>query len=290
MRSINALRLRQARDDQLMSTRDESLLPRYRMPRSFGYAPGPRNLPAHQRHRQYEKEVISWTVSARTQADRLERFLPEGLSLHGEARLEICVMSFSNLGWLAGRGYDIVIVRIPVCWTERQAQGSGCFVPVVWENMADPIITGREELGWSKIFADIRVSDAAAKPWQCSASWDGHRFFEFSASGFTQIASAPTQPAMVFEKYVPATGEPEAVDAQYLTMTVPDGPEPKIHAVEEGQGCFEFRSASWEQMPTQYPIVNALAALPLCDFSRVTKVSSSSGGDGSEQRKLLLGS
>ena len=28
-------------------------------------------------------------------------------------------------------------------------------MPVVWENHADPILTGREQLGWSKIYADM---------------------------------------------------------------------------------------------------------------------------------------
>lgn len=257
------------------------------MPRCFGYAPGPRNLPVDQRHRQYEKEVASWTISARTDPHQLEQFLPGGLALFGEARLEICVMSFRKLGWLAGRGYDIVIVRIPACWTEGQVESSGYFVPVVWENMADPIITGREELGWSKIFADISVSNAPAEPWQCSASWDGHGFFEFEASEFEEAVSTPEQMPMVFEKYVPSTGDGEASDAHYLTITAPDGPEPQIRSVMNGAGRFSFRRASWEQMPTQYPIVNALTALPLHDFSPVLRISSSSGGDGSGQRKLV---
>jgi hypothetical protein len=269
-----------------MSEPGNDLDPKFRMPRSFGPAPGPRNLPVHQRHRRYEKEILSCTMSAKTDADRLAKFLPDGLSLLGEARLEVCVMSFRKLGWLAGRGYDILMVRIPVRWDGPQA-GTGLFVPVVWENLADPIITGREELGWSKIFADISASPATSVPWACKASWDSHCFFELEASGFTAVADVPAAPAMVFRKYVPGTGTGKP-DADYLTITAPDGPPTVLKSVENGQGCFAFHPASWQQMPTQYPIVSALSQLPLDDFSPVVRITSCGGGDGSGQCRLML--
>ena len=195
-------------------------------------------------------------------------------------------MSFRKIGWLAGRGYDILLVRIPARWIEDDTEFAGHFVPVVWENMADPIITGREELGWPKIFADISVSQPSAQSAQAASSWDGHCFFKFSASAFEPVAPVPAPKAMVFEKYIPATGDPASSDARYLTITAPDGPEPLVGSSEIGRGQFAFEGASWEQMPTQYPIVNALADLPLSGFSPVMKTASMSGGDGSGQRKL----
>ena len=71
-----------------------------------------------------------------------------------------------------------------------------------------------------------------------------------------------------------------------VTATAPDGPPSEIHAVERGWGRFGFHRARWEEMPTQYPIVNALAALPLSDFSPALRVRSSGGGDSSGQRIL----
>ena len=115
----------------------------YRMPVGFGPAPGPRNLPASQRHRRFDKQATTVTFSAVTDAAALAALLPAGMKLVGEPRLEISVTLLSDIGWLAGRGYNIVMVRIPARW-EGQRQVSGHFVPVVWENMADPILTGRE--------------------------------------------------------------------------------------------------------------------------------------------------
>ena len=40
----------------------------FRMPAGFGPAPGPRNLPAAERHRRYEKTTTTLSLSAETDA------------------------------------------------------------------------------------------------------------------------------------------------------------------------------------------------------------------------------
>ena len=264
----------------------DGLKKQYRMPVSFGSALGPRNLPADQAHRRYEKDVTALSLSARSDADLLAALLPEGFHLAGEPRLGITVMMFTNLGWLAGRGYNILVVRIPAIWRGEEEM-RGDFIPVVWESMADPILTGRDELGWSKIYGEIPDLTLDGGRAQGSAAWDGHRFFSLEVNGLNPVALPPDAPApMMFQKYVPRTGALHEADVSYPTVAAPDGPAPHIHAVESGQGRFSFHRASWEEMPTQYPIVNALAGLPLHDFGPATLVRSSGGGDGSGQRRL----
>lgn len=263
-----------------------SLSAQYRMPISFGPAPGPRNLPADKAHRRYEKDVTELSLSAQTDADLLAALLPEGFRLTGEQRLHVSLMMFTNIGWLAGRGYNILVVKIPALWNGEEA-ARGDFVPVVWESMADPILTGRDELGWCKVYAEIPDLERVGATARGSAGWDGHRFFSLEVDGLTPIALPQEAPApMMFQKYVPRTGAPHEADVSYPTVTAPDGPSPQIHAVEGGRGRFAFHGARWEEMPTQYPIVNALAALPLQDFGPAVLVRSSGGGDGSGQRRL----
>lgn len=259
-----------------------------RMPLCFGPAPGPRNLPQEQRHRRYTKDIHSVTLAAHTDAAMLQALLPAGLKLDGEPRIEVVFTAFRNIGWLAGRGYDIVMVRIPARWREQGQPVAGHFVPVVWENMADPIITGREELGWAKIFGDISQDTAADGSWAGRASWYGHKFLSATAAGFAPAApSAPAGP-MVFRKYVPRTGHPGEADIDCLTRSAPDGPAPVVVDSAAGIGSFAFHPARWEDMPTQYPIVNGLAALPLHGFLPVIRTHVSGGGDGSGQRELVV--
>ena len=264
---------------------NDSLAPMFRMPVSFGPAPGPRNLPDNRRDDRYRKQITSLSLSARADPALLSRLLPSGFVLEGEPRLHVTLSMFRDIGWLAGRGYNIVLIAIPARW-EGEEQASGQFVPVVWENMADPIITGREELGWSKVYAEISDLEERQGLWSAQATWDGFRFLDLSAQDFEP--AEPVAPApMMFAKYMPRTGAWGVADVNHATITAPDGPPSTLHVSEAGQGRFAFHAARWEDMPTQYPIVNALAALPLDDFGPARLVRASGGGDGSGQRILL---
>lgn len=263
-----------------------ALAPLYRMPVSFGPAPGPRNLPADKAHLRYRKQVASLSISARSDAAMLGALLPDGFALRGEPRIEVSLMLLTDIGWLAGRGYNIVLVRVPAVWGGAE-RVEGDFVPVVWESMADPILTGREELGWCKIHATIPDPEVIDGRWNGRAAWEGHCFFEIEAAGFRPDIAlpAPSLP-MLFQKYMPRTGAWGQADVRYATCTAPDGSAPEIESIERGIGRFAFRGARWEDMPTQFPIVNALAALPLSDFGPAILMRSSGGGDGSAQRIL----
>lgn len=258
----------------------------YRMPVGFGPAPGPRNLPASQRHRRFDKKATSLTLSAVTEAGPLAALLPVRMRLVGEPRVEIVVTLLSEIGWLAGRGYNIIMVRIPARW-DGEEQIAGHFVPVVWENMADPILTGREELGWPKIFADIPQPDDTGSRLSGVARWDSFEFLRFAAEDLKH-ASVPnmTPEPMMFRKYIPRTGEWGTADVDQMTVVEPGPPTAEIRSCQVGSGRFSFVPARWEDMPTQYPIVNALAALPLRDFGPAVRLDTAGGTDVSGQRIL----
>lgn len=263
----------------------DGLAPMFRMPVSFGPAPGPRNIPSAHRHRRYQKNASTLTLSARTHAAPLAPFLPPGFTIEAPARIEVVLLVLTDIGWLAGRGYNIAMVRIPARW-KGEEDVSGHFVPVLWESMADPILTGRDELGWAKIFADIPAPVVEQGCWRAQASWEGFTFLDISAGPFSPGGTAPPPQAMMFHKYVPRTGDWGEADVDCFTVTAPDGPGPQVHSVSVGAGNFEFHRARWEDMPTQYPIVNALAALPLLEFAPAVLMECSGGGDASGQRRL----
>lgn len=263
----------------------DALAPMYRMPVSFGPAPGPRNLPIDKRHLRFERQTTTLSLSALTDADQLGRLLPDGFVLRGEQRLTVNVLNLTGIGWLAGRGYNILMVRFPAAW-EGGERVEGDFVPVVWESMTDPILTGRDELGWCKINADIPDLRECDGTWTGSAAWEGYRFFEAQAEGLVATDVNPDPAPLLFQKYVPCTGDWGTADVSYPTATGNEAAAPELVSAERGTGRFAFRAARWEDMPTQYPIVNALAALPLADFGPAILLRTSGGGDAGGQRIL----
>jgi hypothetical protein len=91
---------------------------------------------------------------------------------------------------------------------------------------------------------------------------------------------------MIFHKYMPRTGEWGVPDIDQMTIVEPGTPAPQVRSCHVGSGRFSFASARWEDMPTQYPIVNALAALPLAAFGPAVRLETSGGTDVSGQRIL----
>ena len=251
-----------------MKTDDANLKPQYRMPRVFGALPGPRNVPKDKQNLPDNQTELLISVTVLTDGDRLAELLPPDCRLDGDPLLTVSMSFKSNIGWLAGRGYSILRTSFRIAH-QLQSSGElvGNFIPVLWENLADPILTGREELGFAKIYADMPAPVILGDTYSAIATWMGFRFFEIDIS---DLNDAPPQfkPAGSFHyKFIPRTGALGEPDTTYLEYAPPSelatgygGLQVTQHMV--GKGRFQFHRARWEDVPFQYPIINALADLP----------------------------
>ena len=238
------------------------------------------------------------SVNFLTNAEQLEAILPEdkGLELRGEPVVSVTAMYQGALGWLAGRSYDIVMVTFPVTFNGKERQVPGAFAPVIWENMTEPILAGRETLGWSKIYADIEPPAVMGNSAHCVASWYGFKFMDLKIDNLRQLteeelkarqAAMASQPSegSIHWKYIPKTGHPGEADADYLTISTNQGAPPselKSFGVWTGDGSIEFHRAKWEDAPTMANVINAFADLEVREIvsSAVTKTESIGGGMG----------
>src|SRR5262245_23805509 len=155
----------------------------YRMPTHFGPAPGPRQIPAEANADptcRPRKKVIS--TSFLTDGSALERHIPERFSLLGEPLVTVEFHYMTDIDWLAGRGYTMIHVWWPVVFSGDDGRVAGRFLAVMWENLADPIITGRGEIGQPKLFADIPDLRTVDGTHHCEASWIGFKFLELDVT------------------------------------------------------------------------------------------------------------
>jgi hypothetical protein len=237
----------------------------YRMPVAFGPLPGPRQTLPDCGPRSSEASFRLLTLRFTSTAEALGELLPPGLELAGEPVVTVEYTELSDVPWLAGRGYDTFAIKLPARFEGRQDRVTGSFVAVVWENMADPIITGRDELGYAKLFADLSSEPDGAGGHRCVASWDGHTFAELELEGITDVAPgpAPAQGDGVMNfRYVPAVdagAEPDAMGP----VLIPSVGGVDIIRQATAQGRVRFVKSTWEQLPTFYNIVNTLESLPV---------------------------
>jgi len=95
----------------------------------------------------------------------------------------------------------------------------------------------------------------------------------------------PVHPILGY-KYVPKTGAPGEADCAYAIAVPGEDPSRRILECWQGRGSVTFFEAAWRDMPTQFHIVNRLAALPIVEMRPGRMVSSRGQKDLSDTRPL----
>ena len=191
----------------------------YMMPTHFGPMTGPRQGPGGEvgAFPLDRRRTTGIAVRFLTEAGQIEPFLPAGFALDGEPVVEVFASYMTGIDWLAGRGYNVLGVRVPVLFEGREDRAAGPFLMVLWENLADPILTGREQLGFSKIWCELPEPVEFGGETRCTASWLGFRFLDMTLRAMEEADPREAVPApvprggntltgMLHYKYVPKTG------------------------------------------------------------------------------------
>lgn len=238
-----------------------------RMPALFGRQPGPRQPHAFEgRYPTRAGTTLATWIACEADADDLAALLPRGFAV-AEPLLIVEAVTLGSLPWLAGRGYEMLLVSTPVSYTSGGVEHRGRLELVTWEDCPDAIVSGREELGWSKVYADTmtREADQGSKSVRYSAAWGGTTFFEMEVKlgrGVADLGSWRTGPLMHY-RVLPRTGSWGELDVEQVTAHSASAPVTAVRSFRSATGSFRFHSATFEQLPTLVHVVNSLASIRL---------------------------
>lgn len=270
----------------------------YRMPVLFGPTPGPRQrLDDSRWHGSPSPHQTTVWADFAAEPDRLESFLPEGFRLDGTPTVRVRFRYLSRIAWLAGRGYNILDLAVPVIFDGGQVSADGVpgngvrgdLVLVLWESLADPIISGREELGYAKLYAEIPPPRGAAEDGHLAAqaSWDGFTFAELSVEGIGApgpSGSGDADAPLLHVKYVPSTTRAGTPDAHYVTVTPPEYPKRRVLDQRSGtRATVTFTAGDFDRLPTLNHITGPLAGLGLSETTACGVLTTLGGKDLSDQ-------
>ena len=268
----------------------------YMMPTHFGPMSGPRQGPGGEKFafEQDQRKSMNVSVSFLTNAEQLKAFLPPGFELSGEPVVTVSETFMKEIDWLAGRGYNVLGVTFPVVYKGQKDRATGPFLTVLWENLTDPILTGREQLGFSKIYCELPEPVVYNGGTHCTASWLGFRFLDIKLTNMKEVAPADPAPppadgtlsGTIHYKYMPRTGEWGKADSAYAVLSPAAANPAPPESLLQGDGTIEFHSARWEDLPTQYMIVNAFSALEIQEYRGAHIEHRIGGGSLSNQRIL----
>lgn len=264
----------------------------YRMPTVFGPATGPRQGPDGRRFECIDNpKSTTISVSFSTSRNQLASLLPERFEVGEQPIVTVSATYMTDIEWLAGRGYNMLGVTFPAIYRGLEETARGPFLAVLWENLVDPIITGREELGYSKIYCLLPEPEISGPSAVCSANWLGFEFMRMEVNDL-ELESAAAEPSpahvdgVLHHKYIPRTGEWDKADCSYAVISPAETPHRKVIEQWSGNGTLVWNRARWEDMPTQYYIVNAIADLEVSEFVGSSMTKTVGGKDRSDQRIL----
>jgi len=272
----------------------------YMMPTHFGPGLGPRQGPGGRKFECVDTpKITSRSVSFLSNREQLDALIPDGMGLEvGEEPIVTVYASYmTEIEWLAGRGYNVLGVNFPVVFKGKQSRAVGNFLTVLWENLTDPILTGREQLGFSKIYCELPEPSILGGETHCTASWLGFKFLDIHLQNMKPVdLNKPTEDSaeqdddvltgILHYKYMPRTGEWGVADASYIVLTPEATPNAKVQETWEGEGTVQFHKARWEDLPTQYSIVNTFHELEIKEYRGATITKSVGAKDLSDQRIL----
>lgn len=234
----------------------------YMMPAHFG------GRPFSPKSSGWYRDVTAMVVSYVTQREQLANYLPAPFEVADQATVTVTYACNREVDWLAGHGYNLLAVSAAAVFRGELETLEGNYTLVMWENLADPILTGRELQGIPKIYADIQDHSVIDGQWHTNASHFGHKIADLFVGDLREptaeevrayaLASDGKDNPMAW-RYLPGiSGFGQSVSEP---TTFPS--HNALREVQVGIGRVDWHTLTWEQNPTQFHIVNALAGLPV---------------------------
>lgn len=283
----------------------------WRMPVGFGPFPGPRQ-DAYGRALQDGLQRTFSTVSVKFKTSRtyLETLFPTS-QFRFKSPATVCQASISmteldNMQWLGGKGYRHLGLYIHgVEYVKKDGTTiAGTHMPILFESLTDPIVSGREELGMPKLFCDIDI-DRQPTSVRVSLSWRGAKFIDMGLVGLKEddasteagTIGGESDYGILVYRYIPAVGQPGKADSEYAVVVPHEEEEPKgsvrkvlrapsTHGTKDSGANISMQGLDWTQLPTLHHVASALAEIPIYEVVSAKVVEGTGVPDVSTARRI----
>ncbi|KAL2815825.1 hypothetical protein BDW59DRAFT_176011 [Aspergillus cavernicola] len=276
----------------------------WRQPIVFGPMPGPRqDFQGRSRlGRSSMSKFQTTSIRFKTSRTLLQNLLPNDSYSFGTPST-VAVANFSQtllsgMNWLGGGGYRHLGLYIEGV-QYKKANGeivTGTYLPILFENLTDPIVSGREELGMPKLYSAIDANERDGSHF-LQASWQGAVWGRFRWEGLEdedpEAHVGPSDSGILVHRYIPKVGAEfkGQAEAEY-PVTVPHADESKlliskVTRVRKAQAAsFEIDALNWEALPTLHHIIERLAEIPVDEVLSAKVVEGEGVSDVSSARSL----
>jgi len=210
--------------------------------------------------------------------------------------------TFTKVERLGGSGYSSIGLYVhDVEYTKQDGTViEGSYLPLVLENLADTIISGRDEIGLPKVFCNINTRQGTDS-FSIRCSWNGVSFMSIDIANLTQDDSGArcdtfesdgsTDKGLLLYKYFPATlvsdSKAGAADAAYPVFV--DGNKQTGQVASKwtsGQASIKVAASAPEDLPTLHHIVSKLQEMPIFEVIQCGIVEGTGASDMSAGQRI----
>lgn len=100
-------------------------------------------------------EAEWFVLQYQTDSNALKALIPKCFQLTDKPVVTVWFGYYNHVDFLANRGYNEVTVRVTARFDGEKDHVEGAHILMMFLNDTIPIIRGREQLGWPKMYADI---------------------------------------------------------------------------------------------------------------------------------------
>ena len=94
------------------------------------------------------RDVSMLIIPYKTDAEMLRKLIPEQFKISDEPTVSVNYARNKDIDWLAGRNYNLISVSVEAIFSGDVDEVTASYNLVMWENLTDPILTGREMQGY----------------------------------------------------------------------------------------------------------------------------------------------
>jgi hypothetical protein len=179
--------------------------------------------------------------------------------------------------WLGGSGYHHIGLYIHGVEYQKTNGDivSGTYLPILFESLTDPIVSGREEIGMPKLYSSVDVY-RRAKGYRVNTGWQGAIWGHFSWDGLSEAdpatesgnISGEDDEGILVYRYIPQVGRSHKgqAEAEYPVF-VPykdDVPQPRTQRVyQASKASFVIDALDWDALPTLHHVISRLQEIPV---------------------------
>ena len=256
----------------------------WRMPVAFGPMPGPRQNTEGMTRDGTKQTFVTASIKIKTSRTVLQNLFPPGSKnwrFKSSGTVAYCSFSqttLDNMEWLGGKGYNHLGLYIHGAEYVKKdgSTMSGVYMPILFESLTDPIVSGREELGMPKLYSEIEISRGTSS-YQINASWRGAFWGKFDLedleeTDISQVAGKMTgddsDVGILIQRYIPTVGRDQKgiAEAEYAVFDEFALAEPKPQtkrAWNAKKASFRIDPYDLKRLPTLHHIISRLAEIPV---------------------------